>query len=560
MRSRAEELELIAGKQFDLCVIGGGATGSACALDAQLRGIRTVLLEAGDFAGATSSAATKIIHGGVRYLEEAVKGADPKEYHVLVRALHERVRMLENAPHLTQSLEFLVPSYRWIDAAYLDIGLKIYDWLAGRGRISPSKFLSREETLKRMPELNQKGLIGSVAYSDGQFDDARYNIALVQTFALAGGNALNHARVADFLRETNGRLSGVAVKEQLNENTFTVNAKVIVNATGPVSDSIRQMATPALHKRMRPSKGAHILLPADVFPTRDALLVPKTEDGRVLFAIPWGGRLLVGTTDEEISPEAELVVTKGDVDFLLRQLNRYVARPITPDEIVSGFAGARPLVGSGESEDTKRLARDDVIEVDPASGLISIMGGKWTTHRAMAEDTIHTVQRALGVPRTESKTRTHVLCGGEGFTDDYWEKIRRQYGLSEETARHLSSKFGTATENVLELASRNSALAQPIVAGRPAIRAEVVYSVRQEMAATIEDVLARRIGVQTYSWRDAIDAAPVVGSLMAGELQWTSSQTQDAVTRYVEKILHLLDSAGLSRNRPLTTPGGNAQS
>jgi glycerol-3-phosphate dehydrogenase len=547
VKSRAEELKNVSGKQFDLCVIGGGATGAACALDAQLRGIRTVLLEAGDFAGATSSAATKIIHGGVRYLEEAIKGADLQEYHVLVRALHERVRMLENAPHLTRKLEFLVPSYRWIDVAYLDIGLKIYDWLSGPGRISPSKYLSQEETLKRMPDLNQKELIGSVAYADGQFDDARYNVTLVQTFTMVGGNALNHARVTDFRREAGGKISGVVVRDHLAENTFTVDAKAIVNATGPVSDSIRQLATPTLRKRMRPSKGAHILLPLDVFPTEDALLIPKTEDGRVLFALPWCGRLLVGTTDEEVSPDAELVVTKEDVAYLLRHLNQYLARPVTANEIVSGFAGARPLVGSEDGGDTKKLARDDVIEVDPASGLISIMGGKWTTHRAMGEDTINRVQEALGATQTDSKTRNHVLYGGEGFTDDYWEKLCRQHQLSEETARHLTSKFGTAAEKVLALASENAALTRPILAGSPAIQAEVIYSVRYEMAATIEDVLARRLGMQLYSWRQAIDAASVVGSLMAEELQWTSEFARAATSRYVEKINHLLDSAGLSR-------------
>jgi glycerol-3-phosphate dehydrogenase len=309
MKTRTEALEDIRGKQFDLCVIGGGATGAACALDAQLRGIETILLEAHDFAGATSSAATKIIHGGVRYLEEAIKGADPQEYHVLVRALHERVRMLENAPHLTRILEFLVPSFHWLDVAYLDIGLKLYDWLAGPGRISPSKYLSRAETLRRMPELTQKGLIGSVSYADGQFDDSRYNLALIETFTRAGGDALNYAKVTDFQRQADGRLAGVVVMDELNGDTFTVNAKVIVNATGPVSDSIRRLATPTVRRRMRPSKGAHILLPLDVFPTEDALLIPKTEDGRVLFAVPWGGRLLVGTTDEEVSPDVELVVT-----------------------------------------------------------------------------------------------------------------------------------------------------------------------------------------------------------------------------------------------------------
>src|SRR5215510_11964497 len=233
MRGRPEELKNISGERFDLCVIGGGATGAACALDAQLRGIQTVLIEAGDFAGATSSAATKIIHGGVRYLEEAIRGADLQEYHVLVRGLHERVRMLENAPHLTRKLEFLVPSYHWIDVAYLDVGLKIYDWLAGPGRISPSKFLSREETLERMPGLNEDGLIGSVAYSDGQFDDARYNIALVETFSRAGGDVLNYAKVTDFVRSSNGRISGAIFQDQLSAHTSTVRVNAIVNATGP---------------------------------------------------------------------------------------------------------------------------------------------------------------------------------------------------------------------------------------------------------------------------------------------------------------------------------------
>jgi glycerol-3-phosphate dehydrogenase len=556
MKSRAEELKNIVGQQFDLCVIGGGATGSACALDAQLRGIRTVLVEAGDYAGATSSAATKIIHGGVRYLEEAIKGADLQEYHVLVRALHERVRMLENAPHLTRKLEFLVPSYKWIDVAYLDIGLKIYDWLAGPGRISPSKFLSEQETLKRMPGLNQKGLVGGVVYADGQFDDARYNVTLVQSFTLAGGNAINYGRVTDFQRGADGKITGVVVKDQLTGATFTLSAKAIVNATGPVSDFIRQLAAPTAHKRMRPSKGAHILLPLDIFPTEDALLIPKTEDGRVLFAVPWCGRLLVGTTDEEVEPGAELLVTKADIEYMLRHLNHYLARQVTPDDVVSGFAGARPLVGSGEEgEDTKKLARDDVIEIEAVSGLISIMGGKWTTHRAMAEDTIHTVQKRLGVPQTDSQTRNHVLHGGAGFTDDYWKQLCRDKAVSEETAHHLAAKFGTASGEIVGLARENAALLEPIVTGYPAIQAEVVYAVRKEMAATIEDVLARRVGLQLHSWRAAIEAAPVVASLMAAELQWSDATTKEAISDYVEKINYLLNSAGLPRDSSSATRG-----
>ncbi len=543
----------IAGQSFDLCVIGGGATGAACALDAQLRGIRTVLVEARDFAGATSSAATKIIHGGVRYLEEAIRGADLQEYRVLVRALHERVRMMENAPHLARKLEFVVPSYHWINVAYLDIGLKIYDWLAGPGRISPSRFLSRRETLQRMPMLNPAGLKGAVAYADGQFDDARYNLALVDTFTRAGGNALNYARVTDFRRSDEGKLAGVVVQDALTGAEFLVAARAIVNATGPVSDAIRQMATPGARKRMRPSKGAHILLPLDVFPSEDALLIPRTEDGRVLFAVPWGGRLLVGTTDEEVAPDAELVVTRQDVEYMLRHLNRYLARPATPDDVVSGFAGARPLVDANGGDATKKLARDDVIEVDPASGLISIMGGKWTTHRAMAEDTIHRVQQALGLEETESTTRGHVLHGGEGYTDDYWELLYAGYEISEATARHLAQKFGTASEDVLALIRRDPDQALPIVDGYPAIRAEVVYSVRREMATTLEDVIARRIGLQFYSWRESIEAAPEVGSLMAAELGWPREVADAQVDRYIEKMYHLFDAAGLSRDRVLTS-------
>jgi glycerol-3-phosphate dehydrogenase len=549
MKNRAEELQDIEGRKFDVCVIGGGATGAGCALDAQLRGLRTVMLDAGDFAGATSSAATKIVHGGVRYLEEAIKGVDPKEYHVLIRALHERVRMLNNAPHLTRQLEFLVPSYHWLDAAYLDIGLKIYDWLAGSGRISPSKYLSREETLKRMPELKQEGLIGAVEYADGQFDDARYNIALVETFSQAGGSALNYARVVDFGRDNVGLLSGVSVRDERTGAQFSVQAKVFVNATGPFTDSIRTMATPSVPKRMRLSKGSHILLPLDLFPTKDAMLIPKTDDGRVLFAVPWNGRLLVGTTEQEVSPGDEFFVSREDIAFMLGQLNKYLEHPVSPSQIVSGFAGARPLVSAGENQSTKKIARDDVIEVDPSSGLISIMGGKWTTHRAMAEDTINAVQKALGVPLTESPTRAHALYGGEGFSGDLWEKLMAAHPISKETAHHLAAKFGTAAENVLQLTLENRDLAQPILPTNPAIQAEVIYSVRQELAVTIEDVVARRLGIQFYSWREAIHAAPVVGSLMAEELHWSDTETKSAIKAYVDKINHFLERAGLEQER-----------
>jgi glycerol-3-phosphate dehydrogenase len=555
MRYRAEELRDIENQSFDVCVIGGGATGAGCAVDAQLRGLRTVMLEAGDFAGATSSASTKIIHGGVRYLEEAIKDVDPKEYRVVVRALHERVRMLNNAPHLTRQLQFLVPSFHWLDVAYLDIGLKIYDWLAGSARISPSRYVSREETLKRMPELKRDGLIGSVEYADGQFDDARYNLALVQTFSGAGGNALNYARVMEFGRDSAGRLCSALVIDQLSSKQFFVQAKIFVNATGPFTDSIRTLATASLPRRMRLSKGSHILLPLEVFPTHAAMLIPKTDDGRVLFVVPWNGRLLVGTTEQEVSPEDDFFVSREDISFMLGQLNKYLEHSVQTSQIVSGYVGARPLVSANETQSTDKIARDDVLEIDPASGLISIMGGKWTTHRAMAEDTVNAVQKTLGEPVTESPTKSHVLHGGEGFTSDFWEKLMAIYPISKETAQHLAGKFGTAAWKVMQLTRENPGLAQPILAGSPLIQAEVVYCVREELAATLEDVLARRLGVQFYSWREAIHAAPLVGSLMAKELNWSNDHTKQAIESYVQKINRLLEQAGLE---PEQLPGVSA--
>jgi glycerol-3-phosphate dehydrogenase len=557
MKARSEALHSIADKSFDVCVIGGGATGSGCALDSRLRGLTTVLLDAADFAGATSSTSTKIVHGGVRYLEQAVKDLDAKQYRVVQRALHERIRMLHNAPYLARPMEFIVPCYRWWDAAYFAAGLKIYDWIARDARLFPSRFLAREETLRRIPSLNPNHLVGSVAYADGQFDDARYNLALVQTFAQAGGEALNYARVIAFEKSHDGKLAACQVEDQFTHQKFTVRARAFVNATGPFADTIRQIATPGARPRMRLSKGVHILLPLKVMPSSDAMLIPKTEDGRVLFAVQWKGRLLVGTTEQEVTIHDELYVTKEEIAYLLRHLNRYLAAPVKPDQVVSGIAGARPLVSSGDLRDTKKLARDHELEVDSQSGLISIMGGKWTTYRAMAEDAANAVQRHLGVLVTESPTKNHPLIGSEGFTLDYWKRLASNYGIPEPTARYLAGKFGTAATEVLDLAQEDPALAAPIVPDFPAVRAQVIYSARAEMAMTIEDVLFRRLGLQLYSWHSAIHAAPIAASLLGRELGWSPDQSRSAAREYEAKINRLLMLAGLEPERDSTGAGGS---
>ena len=553
MKTRTQALIDIADRKFDVCVIGGGATGSGCALDARLRGLNTVLLDAGDFAGATSSTSTKIVHGGVRYLEAAFKHADPAQYHVVKRALRERVRMLKNAPHLSRAMEFLLPCFRWTDAAYYDIGLKMYDWISGGASIFPSRFLSKEETLRRMPGLKHAHLVGSIAYADGQFDDARYNITLVESFAQEGGEALNDARVIAFGKDSSGRVKQAEVEDQLTGRKFAVQAAAFVNATGPYSDTVRALASPDAAPRMRLSKGIHILLPLEVMPGADALLIPETEDGRVLFAIPWMGRLLVGTTEQEVGVGDELFVTKNEVDYVLHHLNQYLERPVGADQVVSGIAGARPLVRSGDARDTKKLARDDELEIDPKSGLISIMGGKWTTYRAMAEDTINAVQQQLGIPKSECPTRNHPLAGSEGYTPEYWKSLVEECGISQDTARHLSEKFGTRAPQILDLARQIPALAEPVLGGSPVLRAEVAYCARNEMALTIEDVLFRRVGLQLYSWREAIHAAPAVAAILRAELGWSADTEQNAIDQYVGKINRFLQLAGLS---PETTANG----
>ena len=424
MKPRTEEKVSATQGTFDVCVIGGGATGAGCALDAQLRGLKTILLDAGDFASAASSASTKLVHGGVRYLEQAIKSFNLEEYRMVKNALRERLYMLANAPHLAHQAQFLVPVYSWARAAYYLVGMKLYDAVAAESNLFPSRFLSREETLETMPGLKARGLRGAVCYSDGQFDDARYDLALIETFVAAGGTALNYARVTGFRRGDRGMLTSATARDELSGETFSVSVKKFVNATGTGADKIRRLANPMLAARMRPSKGVHLLFSTETFAGTDALLVPHTEDGRVIFAVPWQGRLLVGTTDEEVTPATRMLVTKDEAEYLLRQLNPYLETPLRRQQTVSGMAGLRPLVAAGDGQTaTSKLIRDHEVELDSSSGMISILGGKWTTHRLMAEDTIDAVQREMGGPVTPSTTRQHSLAGAAGYDEGFSKDI-----------------------------------------------------------------------------------------------------------------------------------------
>ena len=546
VKRRKDALAAAVNGDFDVCVIGGGATGAGCALDSQLRGLDTILLDAGDYASAASSASTKLVHGGVRYLEQAVKGLNLEEYRMVKSALRERQYMLSNAPYLAHASHFLVPVYSWSKALYYLVGMKMYDAVAGKGNLFPSSFLSREETLKRMPGLNAKGLRGAVSYSDGQFDDARYDLALVETFVESGGIALNYLRVKSFAHNEIGKLSAVEARDEVSGEELLVRAKKFVNATGTGADKVRAMASPGLTSRMRPSKGVHLLFPAEAFPGTDALLVPHTEDGRVIFAVPWQERLLVGTTDDEVNAATRMLVEINEAEYLLRQLNPYLAAPLRREQVVCGLAGLRPLVAAHGGGETSKLIRDHEVEVDRTSGLISILGGKWTTHRLMAEDTIDAVQREMGTSVSACLTKQHPLAGAVGYDEHFSSKLEREYALPEDVARHLAGKFGTRALEVRKLLRENPKWKERIAPELPAIQAEIVYCIRNEMAETIEDLLARRTGAQMYGWKAALKAAPVVGALLAQEKNWDSSKEAAAVQEYSTKITRFLQELQLS--------------
>ncbi|MGA3126291.1 MAG: FAD-dependent oxidoreductase [Candidatus Korobacteraceae bacterium] len=547
MKNRISARQTIRQGSYDVCIIGGGATGLGCALDAQLRGFSTVLLDAGDFVSCTSTASTKLVHGGVRYLQEVVTDFDCGQYMMVRKALHERIHMLRCAPYLAHPLELLVPCFSLWELLYYTIGMKAYDWIAGSASLFPSRMLSKAEALQRMPSLRSEKLVGAVSYADGQFDDARFGVAMAQTVTQQGGEVINYVRAVGFGKDSNGKLALLEVEDQLTQERFQIHAKVFVNCTGPFADHIRLLANPSLPERLRLSKGVHLLLPLEALQSESALLVPKTEDGRVIFAIPWLGRMLVGTTDDEAQLADDMVVKPAEIKYLLKYVNQYLNVSLTPKDVQSAFAGMRPLVSSKSAVNTKKLIRDHEVEVDEVSGLVSVLGGKWTTYRAMAEDGINHAQRALAGRQAACKTLDFLLRGARGFTPDYWRQLADNYRLSQETAQHLVQKFGTDSLNVLELGKPEPQLLQPLIEGGAAIQAEVVYSIREEMAQTIEDVLLRRIGVQLHSWKEAALAAPVVSRLLAREFAWSDEQRKKALSSYLESIQHLLQSAGIEK-------------
>ena len=494
---------------WDVLVIGGGATGVGIAVDAASRGYDTVLLEQNDFGKGTSSRSTKLIHGGVRYLQQG-------NISLVLESLRERGILRDNAPHLVHDLRFVVPNYDWWETPFYGIGMKVYDALAGKYGFGASKILSREETLSFIPTLKTDGLRGGVQYFDGQFDDSRLLIALARTAARQGAALVNYARVDRLLRSTAGFVEGVVAVDLENGTELELRAKVVINATGPFSDSIRRMDDPSARAIIAPSQGVHLVLDRSFLSGESAIMVPHTRDGRVMFAIPWHGHALIGTTDTPLTDiPLDPVPLADEIEFILDTARDYLQRPPGESDIQSVFAGIRPLVREGgDEEDTASISRDHTLLV-AQSGLVTICGGKWTTYRRMAEECITLAATIGGLEEQPCETQELRIHG--------YHQHAEKFGSLE--------VYGADAPALEDLMRDNPELQDRLHEDLPYRAGEVVWGVRHEMARTVEDVLSRRTRSLLLDARAAIAMAPTVASLMAAEMGHDSAwETQQVET------------------------------
>jgi glycerol-3-phosphate dehydrogenase len=497
------------GEPWDIAIVGGGATGMGVAVDAAARGLSVALVEAHDFGKGTSSRSTKLVHGGVRYLEQ---GNIP----LVMSALKERGLMRQNAPHIVHDLAFVVPNYSWWEAPFYGIGLKLYDMLAGKYGFGRSQLLSRDETLARLPALEPQGLLGGVVYYDGQFDDARLLIHLAMTAADHGAALLNYCPATSLLRDDEGYINGLTARDAFSGEDLILHARIVVNATGVFTDEIRRMADPAADPLMVTSQGIHLVFNRSFLHGDTALMVPKTSDGRVLFVIPWHGHAVAGTTDTPVdAPCLEPRPLEEEIDFILETAGRFFTRPPSRADVLAVYVGLRPLVkGDGK---TSALSRDHVIHVD-TNGLLTITGGKWTTYRHMAEDTVDHAITLGKLPDLACPTRSLRIHG-------YLEQASLPTGPEE----HLAV-YGSDADSIREIARdrrMNSAegtnLAVPLHPALLYTGAEVLWAARAEMAATVEDVLARRTRALFLNANAAIAMAEPVARILAAHFGHDSS-------------------------------------
>ncbi len=518
--NREQSIEQLKNNSFDILIIGGGATGTGIALDAAHRGYKTALVEADDYASGTSSRSTKLIHGGVRYLEAAVKHFDRSQFNLVRDALAERATLLKIAPHLSKPLPLVTPLYNWLEVPYFMTGLKLYDWLAGKANLAPSKFVDAKEALHKFPMLEPKGLRGAVIYYDGQFDDARMNVSIAKTASEQGAQVANHVKVIALEKE-NKKIVGVKLSNTISGETWITKAKVIINATGPFTDNIRKLDDPNANTMVTTSSGVHIVLDAKFSPPNTALLIPETEDGRVLFLLPWEGNTIVGTTDNPAKVENNPKATEKEIEYILRHVDKYFSVPVTRADVKAAWSGLRPLVSDPTAADTAELSRDHIINISD-SGLMTIAGGKWTTYRKMAEDAVDQAEKLAKLGHIESKTDSLLIVGGKNFSPSGTGHLQEDYGLELDIANHLNHAYGSRATKVANIAKKgySSKLAQ----NYPYIEAEVVYAIHEESARNSRDILCRRTRLAFIDHDAALSALPKTNEILTAELNWSSEE------------------------------------
>jgi glycerol-3-phosphate dehydrogenase len=494
--------------EWDVIIIGGGATGLGAAVDAACRGYKTLLVERFDFAKGTSSRATKLVHGGVRYLAQGnIK---------LVRdALKERGLLLKNAPHISSKMQFVIPNYTWWAKIYYGIGLKIYDALSGKLGLGNTNIVSAKKTIEYLPEIERKNLCGAVIYTDGQFDDARLAINLAQTAVENGAIVLNYMSVTSLLKDDK-TITGVVCKDSFSEKIYQLKSKVVINATGVFVDDIMNMDNDDGENIVSPSQGIHLVIEKKFFKSNKALMVPKTSDGRVLFAVPWHNHVIVGTTDTAVNKiDIEPLPLQEEVDFILQNVNQYLQADVKATDVTSVFVGLRPLVKRKGAKNTSLLARDHTIIISD-SKMITITGGKWTTYRKMAEEVINNATLVGNLPKQKSAT-THLYI--HGYTNET---------IGEE---HLKV-YGTDAIKIKKLYIENSLWQEKIHEKFEYTKAQVIWAVRYEMAQTVEDVLARRIRMLFLDATAAMEACSVVAKIMATEMNKNEVWIDEEITSF----------------------------
>ena len=511
--------QLKANQNWDVIIIGGGATGLGVALDCTTRGYKTLLLEQVDFAKGTSSRSTKLVHGGVRYLAQG-------NIDLVREALYERGLMLQNASHLVSNQSFIIPNYRWWDNFFYTVGLKVYDFLAGKLSFGKSIRIKKKETISRLSTLKIANLKGGVVYHDGQFDDSRLAVNIAQSCIEYGATVLNHFKVKSLQKNDKGLVNGVVALDTETNMEYALNAKAVINATGVFTDEVLQMDNADAKDSIRPSQGIHLVFDKSFLPGNDAIMIPKTDDGRVLFLVPWHNRVVVGTTDTLLdSHSLEPKPLDKEVDFVLETANRYLNIEAHKDDVLSIFAGLRPLAApKDKSEKTKEISRSHKIIVSD-SELITITGGKWTTYRKMAQDTVNKMIALNKLPNAACKTENLMIHGANGTVD---------------RSNHLYI-YGTDQKGIANIVSENPLLGEKLHPRLEFTKAEVIWAVRHEMARTIEDVLARRVRILFLDAKAAIEIAPMVGELIREELNetsdWRAMQISEFITIAEQYIL-----------------------